>query len=493
MSRVRSSVLFSFADKYIAQMLLVVTTAVMARVLTPAETGLFVVANSVVLLADNLRTFGVGVYIVQVPDLREATLRSAFTLTLILSLGIMAGIYWSADAIAGFYDQDEIAHLLRLASLAFLVVPLATPIVALLQRELRFRTLALLNVAMATTSCLVTVTLGFAGAGPASYVYGYLASSVVLAVLAILVRPQLGMFRPSLVEARRMLSFGAVSSSVTVLNMAYEMLPRLAFGKLLPFEAVGLYARAATICQLPDRAVVAALQPVVLPALAAQARSGGSLKASYLRGHALMSAVQWPTLIMLALLARPVVEVMLGQQWIEAAPLVRMISLAMMALAPSFMTFPILVAAGRVQDTLWMSLISLPPSVLLLIGASTFGLEAVAASMFIVAPMQMAVAFSFVRRAIGVTVAEMKAASRDSMLLALGTALIPVLIVSTSDGGFALGWIETAGAVLGGAAGWLVTLVLVRHPIRSELYGVWRLLTQALQRGRPAVAASGAE
>ncbi len=363
-------------------------------------------------------------------------------------------------------------------------MPFATPIVACLQRELGFRTLALLNVAAASTSAAVTICLGTLGVGPASYIWGFLASSTALAVLAFAMRPDVSVFRPTLRGARGILSFGGISSSVTVVNMAYEMLPRLVLGKLLSFEAVGLYSRAVTVCQLPDRGVVSALQPVVLPAFAARARSGGDLKTAYLHGHALMSAIQWPALVMLALLADPVVRVMLGPQWMDAAPLVRMIALATMAMAPAFMTFPVLVTTGRIRDTLWSSLISLPPSALIIVGASTIGLEAVAASMFVVAPLQMGVAFAFVRRAIGLTWREMALASRDSLTLALATALVPAVVIVASPDGFALGWIETAAAIAGGAAGWGLALGLLRHPIRTEILAVARLAPVALGRGR---------
>lgn len=281
MDKVRSSMLFSAAEKYVSQILLVITTMVMARLLTPAETGLYVIASSIIMLADNLRTFGVGIYVVQTPQLQPTTLRSAFTVSMLLSLTLMGIMMLSAGAVATFFGASEIEGLLRLAALAFLVVPFATPIVALLQREMDFRKLAVLNVLAAVSNATVTICLGVLGAGPESYVWGFLVSSVVLVVAAISAKPQFGIFIPSLAEARAVMSFGAVSSSVTVVNMAYEMLPRIALGKLLSMDAVGLYARAVTVCQLPDRSVVSALQPVVLPVLAAQARDGGDLRASY--------------------------------------------------------------------------------------------------------------------------------------------------------------------------------------------------------------------
>ena len=348
-----------------------------------------------------------------------------------------------------------------------------------MQRELAFTALAYMNVAAAVINAAVTIGLGTAGFGPASYVWGFVVSSAALAIIAFLVRPDAWIFRPSLVGARRILSFGAISSSVTVINMAYDMLPRLALGRLLGVDAVGVYARAVTVCQLPDRAIVSALQPVVLPAMAAQTRAGGDLKANYLRGLTLMSAIQWPTLIMLALLADPVVRILLGPQWGETVPLVRMIALATMAMAPGFLTFPVLVATGRIRDTLTSSLISLPPSILIVIGAATIGLWQVAASMFVVAPLQMFVALLFVRRAIDLRWKELFVAAERSLLMTLGTAALPGLVLILSPNGFALGLGETVLAILGGGAGWLLALVITDHPLKDELLVVWRMIGAA--------------
>ena len=198
-----------------------------------------------------------------------------------------------------------------------------------------------------------------------------------------------------------------------------------------------------------------------------------------------MSAVQWPALLLLALLADPVVRVLLGPQWGEAAPLVRLVALASMALAPAFMTFPVLVASGRVRDTFTSSLISLPPSVLIVVGAAWFGgLTTVAASLFVVAPLQMLVALFYVRRAIDLSWAELGAASRASACVTLGAAIVPAALVLLSPQGFALGLGASALAVAGAALGWLAALRLVRHPVEAEIVATARILLAAAGRLR---------
>ncbi len=480
MGDVRRSILFSMADKYVSQILLIATTAAMARILTPAETGLYMTANVVILLADNFRTFGVGVYIVQERHLDQALVRSAFTVTLALSLAIGALIYLCSGSIAAFYAAPDLRTLLALSALGFLAVPFSSPIMALLQRDMAFRAVACINMAAAFTGSAITIALGIEGFGPVSYIWGFVGASFVMAALAFASRPQGWIFLPCFVGTRRLLSFGIVSSLITVINMLYDLLPKLAFGKILGFDAVGLYARAINVCQLPDRAIVSVLNPVVLPAFAAQARAGSSLKQSYLHGLALMLSIQWPALILLSLLANPVVHLLLGPQWGAVPPLVRLMALANLALAPAALTFPVLVSAGRLGDALRASLISLPPSAAIIIGAAFFSLETVAASLLLVAPFQMLVAFFFVRRAIGLTASEFALTLRANGLLALGCALVPALLVATSPTGFDLTWTRTLLALAGGGAGWTAALLAVNHPAKREIAAAGAFLLERL-------------
>ncbi len=489
MSRVRRSVLFSALDRYATQMLLIGITAVMARVLTPEETGLYLVAFAFILLADNFRAFGTGVYILQAQELRREDVRSAFTLTLLVSLGLGAAIFSGGDFIAAVYGEPGLAPLLRLAAIGFLAVPFSGPILALLQRELAFDRVAVVNLSGAVVGSALTIVLGIAGFGAASYLWGFVAQAFVVALICLALRPAFWIFRPCFSGMQRVVSFGTISSAVTLLNMVSDLLPRLAFGKLLGMDAVGLYGRAVTICQLPDRAVVSALQPVVLPAMTDRVRAGGDLKTVYLRGHALMSGVQWPALVMLAIMAEPVVRVLLGPQWGETVPLVRIIALANMALAPAFMTFPVLVASGRIRDTLISTLISLPPSMLIVIHAATISLEAVAASLFLTAPLQMFVALAFVRRAIGLDWGELLAASRASLGVTFGTALIPTSMVFAWGG--ALPWYASILALSGAALGWVAALILTRHPIRNEITQLARIMRARVATRKQATLEAG--
>src|SRR5690606_28490260 len=113
-------------------------------------------------------------------------------------------------------------------------------------------------------------------------------------------RPKPWIFLPCLTNWREVLAFGGYSSATTVLNNLYGMLPQLMLGRLIGLEAAALYSRATILCQLPERAVIGAIQPVILPAFASKARQGEGLREPYLQALSLLSAVHWPVLLTLA-------------------------------------------------------------------------------------------------------------------------------------------------------------------------------------------------
>jgi O-antigen/teichoic acid export membrane protein len=99
--------------------------------------------------------------------------------------------------------------------------------------------------------------------------YGGVAGAIMTTVACLYVRPWFWVYRPSFAGSRSMLSFGGFSSVTALMNVGYQRLPRLALGRLIGFDAVGQYNRAATLCQIPERAVVGAVSAVALPALSA--------------------------------------------------------------------------------------------------------------------------------------------------------------------------------------------------------------------------------
>jgi O-antigen/teichoic acid export membrane protein len=208
---------------------------------------------------------------------------------------------------------------------------------------------------------------------------------------------------------------------------------------------------------------------VLLPAFAREVRAGGELSGAYLHGIALATAVQWPFLVGLAILAEPIVAIVLGPAWMGAAPVVRLLALGSLSLFAAFLTYPVLVAVGRIRDTLTASLIVLPPSALIVTLAAFHSLEAVAASLFVTGPLQMVVSFIVIRRHMPFPWGALIERLARSAIVTAGASAAP-LAIAVADGFTPHpGALALAGAVAGSAIGWLVALSATRHPLLELL------------------------
>jgi O-antigen/teichoic acid export membrane protein len=357
------------------------------------------------------------------------------------------------------------------------------PGLSLLRRDLQFDALAAINLSASVVQLGVVVALALLGHGAMSLAWATLAESLFRTTAAILCRPVPGAFRPSLTAWRSVLAFGGYSTATAIINVFHDTLPKLIIGRLLgvvPVRAVWPRDDGLRTAR-PDVRERAAARDAAGDgrAGAGRARPARALPA---RAHAHVRAAL-PGLLCLILLADPIVRLMLGPQWGEVPPLVRIMALGSLSLFPAFMTFPTMVALGRIRDTLWMSAISVPPSILVILALSHVSLEAVAAAQIVNAPLQVVVAIVFIRRRLPISWSEILLAIRPSVLVAVCAAAMPALLIAL--GGFRLDLSTPAFvlAILGAAAGWLAGLALSGHPMMAEVRQVARMLGRTARQG----------
>jgi O-antigen/teichoic acid export membrane protein len=300
-------------------------------------------------------------------------------------------------------------------------------------------------------------------------VWGSVAGNAAIAGVAFALRPYPLLFKPSLAGWRDVLSYGGYASGTMLINVVCDMAPQLILGRALNMTAVGMYTRSVAAAQLFDRLVNDAVQPIIMPALTKHARAGADLRPIYLLAIEYLSVLRWPALIFLALMAEPIVRLLFGPGWREIVPIVRWLALAYLVLFPAVLTYPILVASGHVRDAFVSSVISVPPSIAILFLASFGGLEMVAASATFAYALQVSVALVFIRRRVAFTLSDMGSSLRRSVLVSLGSNVIPAAILAVYGLNSPVPLPAFAGAAVLGAAGWLLCLFMTRHPLGTEL------------------------
>ena len=469
MSGIRRAFLFTATERYIVISVNFAMMVIVARLLTPEEVGYSVIGAATMAVAEIFRDFGATSFIVQQTVLDRKAARTAATCMLLMSLIAALAIWCSAGTVASFYQKPGLQAYMHVLAVSFLAGPLSGPLMALLRRTLAFGAVATINVASATATAVVTVALALLGAGYMTFAWGSATGATMAAVLAVLMSKDHWVLRPTLAEWRKPLSFGLYSAASGILSRAADFLPALILGRMLTFDAVGLYNRATLVCQLPDKCLLTGLLPVVLPVFAEELRAGRSLKAVYLRGTSYITAVQWPSLLLLIFLAQPVVAILLGRQWASITPLVQIIAATALLGFPGVLAYPTLVAVGALKDTVRSTWVMVPINAALVAITAHFGISAVALSLFVTIPMQSMISIRFVRSHVPFTWDEMAGALQKSLVVAGCSLVAPVLtfvlLGLSFDVPIGLAGLTAAGSI----AGWLLGLRATQHPLHAEL------------------------
>ena len=354
---VRHAAVWSVGGQYIGFALQFISSVVISRFfLDPAEVGLFSIALAAALLISLLQDFGLTRYIANLPSLRHGELGRCSSVALIFALAIGGALALIALPMARFYVEAGLAPILWIIAASYLFVPLAIVPMAVLSREMAFKDIFAVNFAGALAQAGFAIGLAAAGFSAASLAWAMVAAAVVKAVVAQWRRPA-SPFPLRFDGLKPVLQFGSQSSALYMIGGVGYRSADLIVGALLSLTATGLYTRATGLSTQLRNLVAGGAAAVLYPAFARLQREGEDLARPYLRVVACFTAATWPAMAGLALAATPTVNLLFGEKWIGAAPILTWIALGeMLVIAlPLHIELPILRGAMKpliVRNTL---------------------------------------------------------------------------------------------------------------------------------------------
>ena len=480
---VRRAYIMASLEQYIALLINFTVLAVVARILTPGEIGEAVTGLAIAVVAFSTREFVTSEFLIQRHTVDPEAMRTALTLQVLCSAAVALSLGLASSLIARFYAAPDLSFFLLLAAVSGLIEAVAQPVIAILRRDLSFGALAAIRTGVSLVNAATTILLAALGCGPVAFAWGMLAGAVMLAGLSLALSPMpTGAFlRPSLAHSREVLVFGVFKGAALVVERIQETVPQLILGRLTSMTSVALYNRSNAICGVPDRVIMSAFYSMAFPALANSVREGQDIEKTYLAVLTYLSVLYWPAALMVGVLAPEIVFIVLGPQWKEAVPVVRLLSLSAVFWVPAIVTGPLLLALGENRDSFLSSLISRVLAAAILCAASLHGVIAMALSQFIALPLQTAVAFAFVHRHVPFSARALLAALAPSAVVTLFALAGPALLLALNEKpqspllSFAL-------LSLLSATGWLVGLHVAHHPFLAETQIILRLGRSRIDR-----------
>lgn len=469
MPRLRRAVIFASGGRYLVMVINFVTTMTVARLLTPAEFGVSVLGAAVLAMAEAIRELGSVTYLVQERNLTHLKLRTVFTISMIVTACIAILLWLFSDGIAAFYKEPSLAEYIRVVAISYAIAPFAHPIYAILNRDMDFGKIAILeglSTLVNGIAAVLLVSLGFTYMGLA---WAWVVSSVCWTLLGFCVMRDFSIYRPSLHEWRSVLAFGACGSARAVLYKSADSLYYLILGLFMSARSVGLCQRSLLLAQFPERVILAGIGAVALPAFSEHARQGGDLKSAYLKSLENASVVVWPAILLLCILASPIVALLLGPQWKQSAPLLQILAIAYLANPLASLNFPVLVVTGSIRSTVFLAFTQTIVSLAVVTCVAHDGLWVVALSTLITIPANVGFSTWLVRSVVSFTWRELGLSLKRSAICAVVSIMLPSLIAVRYDWGMDMPLSTAVCTAILCALSWIVALWLTRHPLFVEL------------------------
>lgn len=467
---IRRAALWSLAAQYATFALQFGTSIIISRLfLLPADVGLFSIALAAAMLVSIFQDMGITRFISGQPQMEPAALPHYAAVAVTIGWTVAALVALAAPAVAQFYSQPALAPLLWLIAASYLVTPWATVPAALLVRDMDFRALFAVNAGSALAGNGTAIILAACGLGAASLAWGVLATALARAAIANLLRPILPRLPRSTGSVRPMLGFSSMSFVLSASAAIGQRSQDLIVGRLLGIAATGLFSRASALAGQLTMLVTGAIGSVFYAAFARKRDAGEPLAEPYLRLVACYTALNWAAMVGLALAAEPLVLLLYGPNWVEAAPLLRWTALGeiFFVAIPLQMDVPLLL--GQIRRLIWVNLLDTAAAVAILTAACFIGLEAAGISRVIYGFVWWAIYATYLSRLIGFRFRSLLAVYAGSGVCALAAGLPLAIAVLRQPVGSSLSLPELLGLSGLGVLTWLLALGLIRHPAWNEV------------------------
>ncbi|MSU20360.1 MAG: lipopolysaccharide biosynthesis protein [Pedosphaera sp.] len=330
--------------------LTLISTMILARLLTPHDFGLVAMVTTVTSFLRVFKDAGLSTATVQQESITHAQVSNLFWINLAISGLCCLIVAASAPAIAWFYRDPQLMSVTLLLSTTFLISGSTVQHQALLKRQMRFKAIALIDVGSMSAGVLVGVLMALRGCGYWSLV----GSSLSMEIAGLLLTWSVSRWRPRSPSqrsgTRRLLTFGANLTAGSFVSSLARGTDNLLIGRVYGSESLGFYSRASALLMRPLEQFLMPINAVFIPALSRLQSQPERYRSTFLRLYEAMALTAFLFTGIFLALARPLTLVLLGPKWEQAAVIFGGFTIAALCVPLANASAWLFISQGRGRD-----------------------------------------------------------------------------------------------------------------------------------------------
>ncbi len=368
---------WSFLERFGQQGIQFIISIILARMLLPEQFGLIAMLAIFMAIAQSFINSGFGQALIQKQDATHIDECSIFYFNILVGFLSAGLLCLSAPWIAGFYNQPLLVPLTYILSLNMIINAFGLVQTTLLTKHIDFKTQLKVSVMATVISGTIGVTMAFNGFGVWSLVVQSLGNNLFRTIFLWFFNT----WRPSLVfsinSLRGMFTFGSKLLCSGLIATIFDNIYLIVIGKIFSAADLGFYSRAKRFQQLPVMNISTAVARVTFPVFSSMQGDKARLKLGVRKALLMLAMVNFPMMIGLAVVARPLVLVLLTDKWLPCVPYLQLLCVVGMLYPLHAININVLVAQGRSDLNLRITVLKNFLKIALLAITWRWGIEAI--------------------------------------------------------------------------------------------------------------------
>lgn len=315
-------VLFRLLDRSIG----IVSTAALARLLLPADFGLVAMAMSIIAIIELASTFSFEMALIQKAEPSRAHYDTAWTLNLLTGCSGAIVIALATPAAVSFYGDSRLMPVMLVLAAIWCAASFENVGTVDFRREMNFSKEFKLMFIRRITAFAATMLAAFT---LRSY-WALIIGTVTARVMGLVLSYAMHAFRPRLALAhwRELFAFSGWLVLGNIAGVLIGKVPHFVVGRMFGAPSLGAYSVGSEIANLAYTELVAPINRAMFPGYSRLIDQPEAFRRICLDATTVILAVVFPVTVMVAVLAQPIVRVLLGAQWADAAPIIQFLAVS---------------------------------------------------------------------------------------------------------------------------------------------------------------------
>ena len=426
-------VAWSFLESASLKVIQFVLNVIMARLLLPEHYGVIALIMVFITISQIFIDGGFATTLIQDKKKTERDYSTVFTFNIVISCICYAILFFAAPLISRFYNND-ITIYLRVQSIGLIIYSLSAIHRVRMTVAVDFKSIAKVTLTAALLSGCIGIFMAYNGFGVWALVGQYLSSAIITTVLFTIFQKWKPICFFDVQSFKRLFPFGIKLLAASLIDRIYANLYPILVGKFYTSKDLGYYARAEQFAFLPAGTLTDVFMRVTYPVMSTL-DDDSSLVSVYRKFISLSSYVFFPVLLALAVLAKPLILILLTDKWQVIIPLLQILCFGYLYDHICAINRNLLYVKGRSDLALKVEIIKKVTATIILLASLPFGLIGLCVGKVVYGMSAVCLNSIYTKRLIGVSIfGQIKYFGLSWLLgiLSAAIAYVPVLLLNNN-------------------------------------------------------------